>query len=166
MKETTPSKQNQNSKYMIDPDRMQQRMAAKYHTELARFSTWLFSGIIISITFLLLAGLRNPHIWLLIFMYVALGCFTLTVLLYPLINLWNGQLLAKVAHYESLKSQDKKTLEPLKKAKQQLASRLKVLQYVQQTLFVIGALAALGFAIEVSLYLFATPAANPAQQAQ
>ncbi|HUC86779.1 MAG TPA: hypothetical protein VMR75_00425 [Candidatus Saccharimonadales bacterium] len=116
-------------------------------------------------TFLLLAGLRNPHILLVVFMYLALGCFTLTVLLFPLINLWNGQLMAKAAHYESLKSQDKKTLEPLKQAKKQLASRLNALRAIQQILFIIGALAALGFAVDVSLYLFATPAASQAGQA-
>jgi hypothetical protein len=165
MKDTKSPQQDETINSNAEFARGQYRMAARYHAELARFSTWIFSGIIISITFLLLAGLRNPHTLLLIFMYVALGCFSLTVLLYPLVNHWGAQLIAKTAYLESLTSKDKATLDAAKKAKAQLSSRLKALQYTQQALFVIGALAALGFAIEVSTYLFATPTAAPAGQA-
>jgi hypothetical protein len=136
-------------------------LAARYHTELARFSTWLFGSVVISLTFLLLAGLRNPHVLLLVCMYAAMGAFALTVLVYPLINLWNGRLLALKLQQDGLpaapKAKDKEAAETLQATTERLQKRLKLLSIAQHIFFIIGLIAVLGFAIEVSLYLFATP---------
>jgi CHASE2 domain-containing sensor protein len=61
---------------------MRGKMTARYLTELARFSTWLSSALIVAMTFLLLAGLRSPKMPLLVSLYVTLGAFGLSLLCY------------------------------------------------------------------------------------
>jgi hypothetical protein len=140
------------------------RLANRYHAELTRFSTWLFASIMVTMTFLLLAGLRNPRTLLVVFMYVAIASFALVVLIHPLLHLWNGQLMTAVQEAESAvpaKARSKKAAAEAAAASSPTAgleSRVKVLRVAQQVLFVVGLLATVGFAVEVSLYLFVTAA--------
>lgn len=150
-------------------EKEQRNLTTRYHTEVARFSTWLSSSIIITIAFLLLGGLHTPKPLLLVFMYTALSSLALSMVAYLAAHMCNAQLVAAKLSYEvaQLDAKAKKATPKLEKAIQSWRSGLKAAQWAQQILFIIGLIAVVGFAIEVSLLFFTVPAAPaPAPSAQ
>lgn len=146
-KETTAAKvETKDSKELVMPG----KMSARYLSELARFSTWLSSALIIAMTFLLLAGLRQPKLPLLISLYVTLGAFGLSMLCY-LVSGWISLKLYDGA--ELTKEQGATT-----------RKRLNVLRKAQQIFFVIGLIALVVFVAEVSLLFFPTSSSGSTTQ--
>jgi hypothetical protein len=122
----------------------QTKVVARYHSELARYSSTLFASVLVALTFLLLAGLRNPKLLLMVFLYTTLASFILSLLAYMSIQMITTRLAVVT----------------VKEKEANLASALKVFQIAQQILFLIGLIGISGFAIEVIMLLF--PAAGAA----
>ena len=122
----------------------QRQLSARYHSELARYSTWLFSSILVALTFLLLAGLKNPKLPLQIFLYTALIAFALSILVYLIIQSLNVRLIGAAD----------------KEKEDKLSLMLKQAEIAHQILFVIALIAISGFAVEVIMLFFAVPAAS------
>jgi hypothetical protein len=120
---------------------------ARYYVELARFSTWLLTSVIIAVAFLLLGGLHSPKTPLLVSMYVAEGAFTLSLLCYVASGFLDTRLLSASDSLE-------------KPQRDMLLMQLKVARISQQVLFAVGVIAVLVFAIEVSLLFFAAAPAT------
>jgi hypothetical protein len=133
----------------------------RYYSDLSRLSTGMFASVIVAITFLLLAGLRTPHVLLLVFMYSALGAFALTILTYVVMQMLRAKLMMKKMACEKAKEEGADNLERLEGEKAQAKKWVKVSGMVLQVLFVLGLIAIVGFSIEVSM-LFFVPTAQPA----
>ena len=125
----------------------QTKLTARYHSELARYSSTLFASVLVALTFLLLAGLRNPKLLLMVFLYITLASFILSLLSYMSIQMLGVRI----------------AMATVKEKEAKLGSALKVMQIVQQVLFVIGLISISGFAVEVIMLLFpAATATTPA----
>lgn len=159
--EPTPEDQKDQTKLGFERGYVKYQLMDRYYSELSRFSTWMFSSVIVAMTFLLLAGLRSPHVLLLVFMYGALGAFSLSLLAYLLAHWFKAQLMMKKESCEKAKQEGDDKLERLEKEKVQAKKWLKVVRVSQQVLFAIGLVAIVGFSIEVSL-LFFVPATSAA----
>ena len=122
----------------------QRTMTAHYHSELARYSSGLFASVLVALTFLLLAGLRHPALLLLIFLYLTLASFILSLLTYMSIQMINARLAAAT----------------VKEKEAKLAKALNVFQIAHQVFFVLGLIGISGFAIEVIMLLFPAAAAT------
>jgi hypothetical protein len=127
---------------------MRGRMTARYLAELARFSTWLSSALIVAMTFLLLAGLRTPKLPLLISLYVTLGAFGLSLLCY----LVTGWIMMRVMDGEELTAAGAARME----------GRLGMLRKAQQIFFFIGIISLAVFVAEVSLLFFPSSSSGTA----
>jgi len=125
----------------------QRTATAHYHSELARYSSGLFASVLVALTFLLLAGLRHPTLWLQIFLYLTLASFILGLLCYMSIQMINAKLAAAT----------------VKEKEAKLSKALSTFQVAQQVLFVLGLIGISGFAIEVIMLLF--PAASATSSA-
>jgi hypothetical protein len=123
----------------------QQSLTNHYHSELARYSSGLFASVLVALTFLLLAGLRHPATWLLVFLYLTLASFILSLLTYMSIQMLNAKLAAAT----------------VKEKEAKLAKWLKGFQIAQQVFFVLGLVGISGFAIEVIMLLFPAASATP-----
>jgi hypothetical protein len=123
----------------------QRTATAHYHSELARYSSGLFASVLVALTFLLLAGLRHPTIWLQIFLYLALASFILGLLSYMSIQMVSAKLAAAT----------------VKEKEAKLAKALNVFQIAQQVFFVLGLIGISGFAVEVIMLLFPAATATP-----
>jgi hypothetical protein len=125
----------------------QRTAVAHYHSELARYSSGLFASTLVALTFLLLAGLRHPTLWLQIFLYLTLASFVLGLLAYMSIQMISARL----------------TSVTVKEKEARLTKALAIAQIAQQVLFVLGLIGISGFAVEVIILLF--PAATTATPA-
>jgi hypothetical protein len=121
------------------------KMTFHYLSELARFSTWLSSAMIVAMTFLLLAGLRTPKLPLLVSLYVTLGAFGLSLLCY----LVSGWIMMRVVDGEALTAT----------RSEMMNSRLKMLRLAQQLFFLVGIISLAVFVAEASLLFF--PSSSP-----
>jgi hypothetical protein len=126
------------------PTAEQTNLTIQYHSELARYSTTLFASTLVALTFLLLAGLRNPKMLLLVFLYITMASFVLSLVSYLVIRSLSARLAVAT----------------VKEKEAKLTKALSVVQVIQQVLFVIGLIGISGFAIEVVMLLF--PAAGAA----
>ncbi len=129
----------------------QRTLTAHYHSELARYSSGLFASVLVALTFLLLAGLRHPATWLLVFLYLTLASFVLSLVTYMSIQLINARIAVAT----------------VKEKEAKLSKVLSVVQIAQQVFFFLGLVGVSGFAVEVIMLLFpaaaaTTPAASSA----
>jgi hypothetical protein len=142
-------------------DRELHRLNSRLYTELARFTTGLFVGVLALMTFLLSVGLQHPKMDIEVSIYAAIITVALSLLSYVIGAVYDARYVARAAGLADLKKEDlaKATAETDKAHK-----ALRMWRMVQLTLFILSVIAVAAFAL-TSVQLFFPAAAAAATSA-
>lgn len=135
---------------------------AKYYSELVRLATWLLTGVLALMTFLLTVGYQKPHHNFSYALYTAIVALGLNLIFYLVGNLAHDNYLSNLAKAADNKDKDK--ADAVASSKKNAGTLLKVVRVLQQVLFVVAVVAVAALAIYTANFFFAIATAATAPQ--
>ena len=131
---------------------------AKYYSELVRLSTWLLTGVLALMTFLLTVGYQKPHHGFSYSLYAAIIALALNLFFYVVGTLAHDNYLSTSAKADANKDKDK--AEAVLARKKSAGTLLKLTRGLQQLLFVVSIVAVAALAIYTANFFFAIATAS------